>query len=200
MTVNRRFLIGAGLTGLTSGLWMPAAFAASALPAPAVIADRARALSLRYGKHVRHQDYAAIVDYNVPSWLPRFHLVDLKAGKVASYLVAHGRGSDPQHTGWLQSFSNAVGSKASSKGAYVTVERYDGKYGRSIRLDGLDAQNSNAMKRAIVIHPAWYVGDEMIEKYGKLGRSEGCFAMTEADIAVILEKLGPGRLIYAAKI
>jgi hypothetical protein len=122
------------------------------------------------------------------------------SGTVSSHLTAHGRGSDPAHTGWLRKFSNDFGSNASSDGAYVTGVQYDGKYGRAIRLAGLDPQNSNAEARAIVIHQAWYVSDDMIAKYGKLGRSEGCFALNEMGIAETLAALGPGRLLYAGKL
>lgn len=123
----------------------------------------------------------------------------MTTGTVASHLTAHGRGSDPAHTGWLKSFSNDIGSNASSDGAYVTGVQYDGKYGRAIRLAGLDARNSNAEARAIVIHQAWYVSDAMLAKYGKLGRSEGCFALSDAGLGAALEALGPGRLLYAGK-
>lgn len=180
-------------------MWPRAAAARKPL-GEASILDAARQLTRQYGGQVRHLDHAAIVNYSVPSWQPRLHLVDLRANQVTSYLVAHGRGSDPGHTGWLQHFSNEVGSKASSRGAYLTAAHYDGKYGRSIRLEGIDDDNSNAMRRAIVIHPAWYVGDSMLSKYGKLGRSEGCFALAESDIGDVLDRMGPGRLVYAGRL
>jgi len=125
--------------------------------------------------------------------------ISLISDRVSSFLVAHGRGSDPGHTGWLQRFSNEIGSKASSRGSYRTGEFYEGKYGRSMRLAGLDADNSNAEARAIVIHPAWYVGEDMLSKYGKLGRSEGCFALSPAGLDAVFARLGPGRLLYAGK-
>jgi hypothetical protein len=145
------------------------------------------------------RDLVGLADFSAPSWRPRFHLVDMVSGKVSSYLVAHGRGSDPGHTGRLQKFSNEIGSNATSAGAYRTGAQYTGKYGASMRLDGLAEENSNARARAIVIHAAWYVGDEMIEKYGKLGRSEGCFAFCEDDRTEVVSRLGAGRLLYAGK-
>ncbi len=154
----------------------------------------------RNAARLQHADRAALVDFSAPSWQARFHLVDLAKGDVASFLTAHGRGSDPGHTGWLKKFSNEPGSYATSKGAYITGAEYDGKYGRALRLAGLDPENSNAEARAIVIHGAWYVSDAMLEKYGKLGRSEGCFALKEADLAGVLNRLGEGRLIFAGKL
>ena len=73
---------------------------------------------------------------------------------------------------------NDFGSYASSNGTYVTGDYYDGKYGLSMKVRGLDWSNYNAEPRAIVIHNAWYAEDDMIPLHGKLGRSEGCFAMS----------------------
>jgi hypothetical protein len=116
-----------------------------------------------------------------------------------SHLVAHGRGSDPAHTGWLERFSNEPHSYATSAGAFRTRDIYYGEHGRSTRLDGLDASNSNAAARAIVVHGAWYVSDDIARNRGALGRSEGCFAMAPSSIAEVLTSLGSGRLIYAGK-
>ena len=90
----------------------------------------------------------------------RFHVVDLRNGRVESYRVAHGRGSDPAHRGFLERFSNDFGSYATSNGAYTTGEYYHGKYGLSMKAHGLDWSNNNAEARAIVIHNAWYAEPE----------------------------------------
>lgn len=145
-------------------------------------------------------DVVGVADFALPSSLPRFHFADLEKGQVRSFLVAHGRGSDPEHDGFLKLFSNVPNSLATSRGAYVTNEWYKGKYGTSIRLVGTDSENSNALERAIVLHPAWYANPDMLEKWGKLGRSDGCFAMGEADFNEALWHLSGGRLIYADKL
>ena len=145
-------------------------------------------------------DIVGVADYALPSSLPRFHFADLEKGTVRSFLVAHGRGSDPEHDGFLKYFSNQPGSNATSRGAYITNEWYKGKYGTSIRLGGIDADNSNALERAIVLHPAWYANEDMLTKWGKLGRSDGCFAMGEADFNEALWHLSGGRLLYADRL
>ena len=152
------------------------------------------------GDRIRHRDVIGISDFDKASREPRFYLVDMVGGLVTSYHVAHGRGSDPDHSGWLERFSNAVGSEATSRGAYVTGDIYYGKYGRSLRLTGLDPSNDNADARAIVVHAAAYAEPSMIEQYGKLGRSEGCFALSQLSLQYVLLKLGPGRLLYADKV
>jgi len=162
--------------------------------------QRARAAMDQHQDVIVHRDVIGIADFNVPSRLPRFSIVDLASGRAQRLLVAHGRGSDPAHSGWLQRFSNVSGSNATSSGAYLTGQAYSGSHGPSRRLAGLDPENSNAEARAIVIHSAWYANPDVIREQGKLGRSEGCFTFAQADIALVLERLGPGRLLYADKI
>ena len=149
---------------------------------------------------IRDRDTIGVVDFSLASRDPRFHLVDFASGRVDSFLVAHGRGSDPDHSGFVEKFSNRMGSEATSNGTYVTGDFYEGKYGLSMRVDGLDATNSMAAERAIVIHNAWYAEADMIPAHGKLGRSEGCFALGRADQAQVMHRLRDGRMIYADKL
>jgi len=146
------------------------------------------------------RDSIGIVDFTKPSDEERFFVVDLASGNVEAHRVAHGRGSDPDHSGFVERFSNDFGSYASSNGAYVTGDYYDGKYGLSMKVRGLDWSNSNAEPRAIVIHNAWYAEDDMIPIHGKLGRSEGCFAMSRKSQFDVMRKLAGGRMIYADKL
>jgi hypothetical protein len=146
---------------------------------------------------ITYRDIIGVADFSLPSSAPRFHLVNLVDGSVRSHLVAHGRGSDPAHTGWLERFSNEPHSNATSAGAYRTGTVYPGAHGRSMRLEGLDRTNNNALSRAIVVHGAWYVNEQMIGDSGMLGRSQGCFAVAESSLHEIVARLGPGRLIYA---
>ena len=129
----------------------------------------------------------------------RLHFLDVVSGEMSRLLVAHGSGSDPRHTGFLQKFSNEFNSNASSEGAFLTSNYYVGKHGRSQRLIGLDPTNNNALDRAIVVHGAWYANADMIQTHGKLGRSQGCFAVGESDLDKLFGYLGEGSLIYAAK-
>ena len=166
---------------------------------PALI-ERARAALDRHAGQVRHRDAIGIVDFDRHSSEKRFHLVHMASGQVESFYTTHGRGSDRGHTGYLQKFSNTVNSLATSQGAYVTANQYRGKYGLSMKLQGLDFSNSNAWNRAIVMHPAWYAEADMVKKHGKLGRSEGCFAFGQRDHWLLMNRLGDGRLIYADKL
>lgn len=149
---------------------------------------------------IPYQDVIGIADFSRPSREPRFFIVDLASGMVTQHLCAHGRGSDPAHSGWLEYFSNSFGSEATSNGAYLTGDTYFGKYGHSMRLYGLDHTNSNAEARAIVVHSAWYAEPSVVQQYGKLGRSEGCFALPGISHAEAMTRLGSGRLLYADKV
>ena len=224
MSLNRREMLRLGSAG-AAGLVLSSAAASQVLPglvAPKTLAAplprvpaqpqaltapggidpqlfaRAKAALDQHKLWIR--DSVGIVDFSKPSSEPRFYVVDLASGAVESHLVAHGRGSDPAHSGWLEKFSNDFGSYASSNGTYTTGDYYDGKYGLSMKVAGLDWSNNNAEPRAIVIHNAWYAEPEMVRQHGMLGRSEGCFAMPKASQWAVMRKLAGGRMIYADKL
>jgi hypothetical protein len=221
MSLNRRELLAWGAAGAGAALFSSAAArAAISQPAfgtppverwaaPLAAAPQAPAginpeLFLRakfaLDQHrIAARDHIGIVDFAIASREPRFHVVNLMTGEVETYRVTHGRGSDPGHRGYLQEFSNAPGSLATSNGTYTTGEYYHGKYGLSMRLDGLDWTNNNARRRAIVVHNAWYAEPGVVDEHGKLGRSEGCFAFSRRDQWKMMEKLAGGRMIYADK-
>ena len=189
------------------GFLAAAAVATGALAAPKAIAsggrptlfDHAEAALRRHRGSISHDDVVGLANFSPASKVSRLHLVDMRKRAHTSVLVAHGRGSDPAHTGFLHRFSNESGSNCTSEGAYRTDNYYVGSHGHSMRLDGLESTNSNARSRAIVVHGAWYVSDDMIRQHGVLGRSEGCFAVAEHDLAQVLDRLGPGRLLVAGK-
>lgn len=163
------------------------------------LVPRALAALDRHGAWITMRDRIGIVDFSVPSRDARFHIVDLAGGTAsAPHLVAHGRGSDPANRGWAEHFSNRIGSDASSCGSFVTGEVYYGKHGRSRRLMGLDPENDRALERGIVIHAASYVDPALVAVQGRIGRSQGCFAVNPRVINEVLEALGPGRLLFAA--
>ncbi len=193
---TRRHLLQASFAALALS---PLAGRAGAAEAD-TIAAAARAGLARAGSRVARRDIVGVADFSKPSGIPRFHLVDMAAGRVETLLVAHGRGSDPEHTGWLQSFSNLPGSEATSAGDYLTGDYYLGGHGPSMRLQGLNATNCNAEERQIVVHAAWYVGPDIVLEHGRLGRSEGCFAVSPTDLPKVLYRLGPGRLLVANKL
>lgn len=199
MNLNRRHFLGAIAAG-TAGLVAPRAFAAVRADDPPALLARAMAAMQTHSRSITNRDIIGLVDFSAPSRVERFQLVDIGNGRLlSSMLVAHGRGSDPANSGWVERFSNRQGSNASSSGSFVTGDTYMGKHGRSRRLMGLDAENNQALSRGIVIHAASYVDDSMARTQGRIGRSQGCFAVSSAEINGLLARLGPGRLLYASK-
>jgi hypothetical protein len=200
--VSRRSFLAAGILG-SAGL--AAGQAAAAMPIasnglrPELLQRALQSFNAHRGR-IPQRDLIAIADFAQASRLPRFHLVSTVTGRTTSLLVSHGRGSDPAHTGFLSRFSNQDGSLASSSGAYVTGDTYYGKHGRSRRLIGLDPTNSNAETRGIVLHSAWYVSPQVAANTGKIGRSEGCFAVSQDDLDQVMARLGSGRMIFADKV
>ncbi|MGH6950003.1 MAG: murein L,D-transpeptidase catalytic domain family protein [Vitreimonas sp.] len=165
---------------------------------------RPQLLEQALASYERHQDgrltgAMMIVDYSKRSSEQRLYLLDLRSGTVRSLLVAHGQGSDRNHDGLADFFSNEDGSHASSLGAYRAAERYQGGHGLSLRLDGLDATNRSARARAIVLHSQWYVSPQIVAQRGVLGRSWGCFVVERGVIEDAVDLLENGGFVYAGR-
>jgi MYXO-CTERM domain-containing protein len=152
--------------------------------------------------HIPNTDYLTIVDLSLFSGKDRFWVVDLATGAVDAHKTAHGSGSDPEHDGYANTFSNVEGSLKSSLGFALTAEIYDGTHQHSMRLDGLSPEgspnnmaNTRMRERLIVVHEASYVSDQSTAKQG---RSSGCPAL-DPDIEVaVVDKIHGGSLFYIA--
>jgi hypothetical protein len=137
-----------------------------------------------------------VIDYGLPSTAKRMWVFDLASCRLLFHeLVAHGRNSGED---MAQTFSNQTGSLMTSLGAFVTGEAYTGRNGYSMRLRGMEPGiNDRAEERAIVVHGAPYVGDEITHSLGRLGRSYGCPAVRPAIAKTLIEKLKDHTLLYA---
>lgn len=152
----------------------------------------------RHGRALSAKDRIYLVDFSKHSGQHRLFELDMRSGDVRRFRTAHGRGSDPAHTGFARQFSNVHNSNASSIGAYVTVGPGMGtKHGPNVILEGLETTNSAARARAIIVHGADYCEPEYLAAHGKLGRSFGCFATSGADLATLRPRMGEGRLLFA---
>ena len=106
-------------------------------------------------------EYCFLIDMSLPSGRNRFFIYDMKKNSIIySGLVSHGSCNETFLA--RPKFSNESKSGCSSLGKFKVGEFYNGKYGRSFRLYGLDNCNSNAYKRAVVIHGYDCVPDEEI--------------------------------------
>lgn len=137
-----------------------------------------------------------VIDYTLPSSVPRLWVFDLAAGRLLyRELVAHGRNSGDNVA---TAFSNAEGSLKTSLGLFVTDQTYYGENGYSLRLRGLDAGlNDNAMLRAIVMHGAAYVSQKVVSQLGRLGRSWGCPAVRPEVARPMIDLIKNGSVVFA---
>lgn len=145
---------------------------------------------------VHNKKVLTIVDFTLPSDKKRLFVVNPNTGQVLMSLhTAQGKNSGLKYA---THFSNKLGSDASSLGAYVTANVYDGKHGESERLIGLEKGiNNNAMKRAVVIHPANYVTPGFIKAQDRAGRSWGCFAVNPQKSKQLINLVKGGSVLFA---
>ncbi len=134
--------------------------------------------ALRKNSKLPKSAVLSIADLSQSSNQKRLYIIDVENGQLLmNTYVAHGRNSGEE---FANSFSNKAESYQSSLGFYVTGETYTGKHGLSLQLKGQEQGiNDNAQSRAIVIHGASYVSEDFIKQNGRLGRSQGCPAVSE---------------------
>jgi len=121
-----------------------------------IYAAKAKAYNL---KHNYANNICFLIDMRLASGKNRFFVYDINKDSVLlAGVVAHGAGgyfftAEPR-------FSNTLHSKCSSLGKYKIGGKYEGNYGTAYKLYGLDASNSNAFNRFIVLHGYECVPDE----------------------------------------
>lgn len=127
-----------------------------------------------------------LVDFSLSSNTKRLWIIDMTTNTILyQSLVAHGRNSGDE---FANKFSNKSESFQSSLGFYLTGEIYQGKHGKSLRLDGMEKGiNDKARSRAVVMHGANYVSEQFIRQNKRLGRSLGCPALPEDLNAEIIQ-------------
>jgi hypothetical protein len=142
-----------------------------------------------------NEDIVTIIDFSKPSTEKRLFILDLKTQELLYHtFVAHGKNTG---VNMATKFSNNKGSNQSSLGLFRTGESYQGKHGYSLRLDGLEKGfNDNARSRAVVMHSAYYVSENFIERHGRLGRSWGCPAVPVEFSREIIDLIKGGSCLY----
>jgi hypothetical protein len=103
------------------------------------------------GQHGLDREYAFFINMKKESGSRRFYSVKLTTGELLNAgLVAHGRCNKAFLTG--RQYGNEVGCGCTSLGRYKVGNAYQGRFGLAYKLHGLDATNSNAFKRYVVLH------------------------------------------------
>jgi hypothetical protein len=159
------------------------------------LATRAMACSLRQSGGA-NGGTLSVIDYSRPSTEPRLWVFDLARPRLLfEEWVAHGRNTGEN---LATRFSNTEGSYMSSLGGFETEESYVGQNGYSLRLRGLEQGfNDQARDRAIVIHGAPYVSNELIRSQGRLGRSLGGPAVRTAVARQLIDTIRGGSFVFA---
>lgn len=137
-----------------------------------------------------------VIDYSKPSTQKRLWVFDLKNGKTLfNTWVSHGKNSGGVRA---TSFSNRPGSLKSSIGVFVTANTYIGSHGIALKLKGLEhGINDNAYQRFIVVHGARYVNPDNIKRYGYIGRSWGCPAISTGLARPLINTIKENTLVFA---
>jgi hypothetical protein len=159
------------------------------------LALSAAACAVRSGS-IEDLSTLTVIDYSRPSTDKRLWVFDLRArALVYEELVAHGSGSGENVA---TTFSNEPETHQSSLGLFRTEDTYVGKNGYSLRLRGLDAGfNDRAYERAIVMHGAPYVSDDVARTQGRLGRSWGCPALRAGVARQVIDTVKGNGLLFA---
>ena len=139
--------------------------------------------------------FFALIDYTAPSNKKRMFLVDRQSGSITSMAVAHGRynagmfnlklSKNKNSIKHARYFSNEFNSNAPSSGFFVSGVEYEGKFGRSMVLHGLESGvNDNACQRAVVIHKHL-----MVTKNNAYVLSSGCPMVSRKNINNVVNLL-----------
>lgn len=163
---------------------------------PQVLKLGLKAYQCAIKKNLDRQHLLTIIDYSMPSSKKRMWVIDVDHNRTLFHTyVSHGQGNGNLYA---TRFSNQFGSHATSIGLYRTGHTYIGHRGYSLRLHGLEKGfNNNAYKRLVVMHPAWYARHQMIDKYGRLGRSWGCPALSPQISKKVIHTIKDGTLVFA---
>ena len=134
---------------------------------------------------VANNCYLTVIDYTKPVLTKRLWVLELATGKtVLSSHVSNARNSGLLHA---TDFSNVEGSKMSCSGSFVTQATYQGRFGYSLRVQGLDAKNSNTLRRSIVFHSS------LIPIY-----SQGCWMTMPSTNNKLIDLIKNGSVVYVA--
>jgi hypothetical protein len=164
-------------------------------PAVFEMALGAAACAVRSGS-IAEISTLTVIDYSRPSTVKRLWVFDLRdPALLYEELVAHGKESGEN---LATRFSNEPDSHQSSLGLFLTEDTYVGRNGYSLRLRGLDRGfNDRAYERAIVMHGAPYVNDDVARANGRLGRSWGCPALREGVARAVIDRVKGTGLVFA---
>lgn len=141
------------------------------------------------------KDFLTICDFSQSCNKKRLFVIDLANRKILfNTLVAHGKNTGAE---FAEYFSNEPASLKSSLGFFVTKKSFTGGHGLGLVLSGKEPGfNDRAEERAIVMHGADYADKDFIDKWGTLGRSWGCPAVSKKFSEQIINTIKEGTCLF----
>jgi len=134
-------------------------------------------------QHGFNNQICFLIDMHLPSGKNRFFVYDINKDSAISYgVVAHG--SCNYSFLAMPKFSNKPGCGCSSIGKYKVGNKYTGSFGLAYKLYGLNASNSNAYKRNIVLHSYYLVPDKEVDPL-PVCNSRGCVMVSDKYIGTL---------------
>jgi hypothetical protein len=149
-------------------------------PAGPIQMTRLRARAAIARQYVLKNQYnpqlVLLADMHLESGRNRLFLYDLQADSILlEGMVTQGSCG----AGFLfgHRFGNQPGCHCSSLGRYRIGSPYYGRFGRAYKLYGLDSTNSNALKRAVVLHSMACIPEQEVYPF-PICQSNGCPAVS----------------------
>lgn len=138
----------------------------------------------KFSDKIRKKDKLIIVDYSKPIWDERLWVYDkTKKEIIFTSKVGHAGKSGIIYA---TDFSNEPRSQKSSVGSFVTLGTYNGKFGYSLKVDGLEKnKNDMVIYRSIIIH-----------KMNGHPWSYGCFTIPKEKVKEFIDLVKDGVFLY----
>jgi hypothetical protein len=161
------------------------------------LAGYAPAAALYAKQHHFNTQVCFIADMRTESGKCRFFVYDLIKKQVRMKgLVTHGRCNE----NWLKDrkYGNDPGCGCTSLGKYKIGIPYQGRFGLAYKLYGLDASNSNAYNRFVVLHSMQCVPEKEVDPY-PICQSDGCPTVSPGflkQLATIIDGSGQPVLLW----
>jgi L,D-transpeptidase catalytic domain len=119
----------------------------------------------------------------IPSGKKRFFVYDLNQDSIVhAGLVTHGGGSQTATN--ALTFNNIPNGNATSLGKYKIGIEYSGRFGMAFKLYGLEATNSKAFERFVVLHGHACVPDSEVDPF-LICTSLGCPTVSPSFLPIL---------------
>lgn len=144
----------------------------------------AKHMQRKHIKKLKIKDRLVIIDYSLPVFKKRLWVINPRTNKILFHShVGHAGSSGIIYA---TNFSNVPHSNKSSVGSFLTLHTYNGKFGYSLNVKGLErGVNNNAHRRRIIFH-----------KMNNKPWSLGCFTIPQKDVRKLINMIKGRTFVY----